>query len=266
MKQTLVFSIALAVAGHAAAADRQRIRVLNVSLQPLLTLASAALHGRGLERSDIVRCLGVGAGAGYAFYQSKRLAGDGHTGQALVIANLAASMTRNVAAGRGAFSRIGLTFGPTWTEVSTPLDNTSGVHVELSVSDTVAGAMMWHRSNRLMWRDGLLAFGKHGTYDYDHRHFRGYTIGVFPGTTFRTSQVTWHHETIHVIQAIQADALEPPACAWLRKCDENKPQSWFQLKLGVLPAVGGGLSTLPDYPDRWNEIEATRLAEHRKPQ
>src|SRR3954453_8774261 len=255
------------VALHASAADRQKIRALNVSLHPLLTLASAALQGNLRNRQDIVRCLGTGALAGFAFFEGKQLAGNGHVRTGLAVANVAASVTRNVAAGRSSMARIGMTIGPTRLEVSTPFDRnpSSRLHLQVSLSDAVAMGMMRSRSDRMQWRDGLISFLKSRRYEADHRQFSGYTIGVFPGTTFHATPTTWHHETIHVIEAIQADSIEPPYCAWLRRCSDQKSADFRLIRLepvqlGVIPALGGGALSLQDYTKRWTEIEATRLA------
>lgn len=269
----LLTVLPLVTAQEAAAAGRQRIRALNVGLQPLFTLASAALQGKLHGRADVIRCLRVGAAAGYGFYESKRMAGNGHTLQALAIANVGSSMTRNAAAGRHAFARVGVTVGPTRTEVSTPFESAPDArfHVEASFSDAVAMAWMWQKSGeRPTWRDGLIAFRKRGTYDADDRHFTGYTIGVFPGTSYGAAEVTWHHETVHAIQALQGNAIEPPACVWRRRCRDEKPRDFRLIRfdgvrLGVIPAGGGWLMSRQDYTKRWTEIEATRLAENQEP-
>jgi hypothetical protein len=264
--------ISLALTSNAAAADRQKIRALNVGLHPLFTLASAAVQGKVHGWPDVRRCLRNGTAAGYAFFEAKRLAGDGHVFAGVVVANVASSLTQNTIARRPAFARLGFTLGPTRTEVSTPLDHDGSArfHLQWSLSDTVAMGVMWKKNDRLVWRDGLLEFRKKGTYHGDGRTFTGYTIGVFPGTSYAALPVTRYHESIHAIEAIQANALEPSWCGWRRNCEKRQPRILgpFELEsihLGILPAAGGGALSLQDYRNRWTEIEATRLAENEKP-
>jgi hypothetical protein len=258
---------------RAECASRRRIATLNVGLQPVFTIASAAIQGHLRTRQDWMRCLRSGAIAGAGFYEAKQLAGNGHTIQALVIANTASSLTRNAAAGRPALARLGFAAGPLWVDVSTPLDKDSAapVHLQMSASEVVALALTWRQNDRPVLRDGLLSFRKTGRYNYDDRNFTGYTIGMFSGTTLDATQKTWHHETVHAIQSIQADSVEPPACAWLRRPCKGSRQhfgfmTWEPVSLGVIPAVGGGLLSQQDYTKRWTEIEATWLAERHAPE
>lgn len=268
----LLLTMALAAPLDALGASRQMIRIYNVSLQPLLVLTSAALQGKLRNRSDVIRCLRTGSIAGLAFYEAKRLAGGEHVPAGLAIANVASSATRNAAAGRHAFARIGFTLGPTRTEFSTPLENdpTARIHLQVSVAEVAAMAVMRSRSDEFIWRDGLIALRKLGRYEGDHRSFSGYTIGVFAGTSHRATPLTWHHETVHVIQSIQGDSVEPPLCAWRLRCHEESGRSmrWFEFQpvLGVFLTAAGGAMSRQDYTARWSEIEAHRLAENERPQ
>jgi hypothetical protein len=267
-----ILSAAMIAPDRAECASRQRIAAFNVSLQPVFTIASAAVQGNLRTRHDWARCLRSGAVAGLGFYEAKRLAGNGHTLQALAVANVASSLTRNAAAGRPALARLGIAVGPAWVDVSTPLDKNrvAPIHLQVSASEMVALALTWRQNDRIVLRDGLVSFRKTGRYNYDDRNFAGYTIGVFSGTTLDATQKTWHHETIHVIQSIQADSVEPPACAWLRRpCKASRRRlgfmTWEPLQLGIVPASGGGILSQQDYTKRCPEIEATWLAERHAP-
>jgi hypothetical protein len=269
--QTTVLIAVTLWASAADAADRSKIRALNVGLQPIFTLASAAIQGKLRSRADLVRCVRSGVVAGYGFYKSKEITGNGHVRSGLVMANIAASLSRNAAAGRFELSRLGASIGPLRFDISTPFEEKSSalLHVQGSVSEGVALALMWNRSSHIGLRDGRISFRRKSTYDADGRQFTGYTIGMFSGTTYDATATTWHHESIHGIQSIQADSVEPPACAWFRaRCDEPVARhgiAWEPWQLGVLPAVGGGALSLQDYTNRWTEIEATWLAEKRAP-
>jgi hypothetical protein len=118
-------------------------------------------------------------------------------------------------------------------------------------------------------RDGKVAFHSRTTYNTDGRYFTGYAIGGFSGTTYDATETTWHHESVHGIQAIQGDSVEPPGCAWLRhQCGDRVARhriAWEHYQLGVFPAVGGAALTRQDYTKRWTEIEATWLADKHAP-
>lgn len=253
------------------AADERKIRLLNVSLHPLFTLASSAFRGQLHTRADVSRCLITGFFGGYAFYESKIAAGRGDIRTALVVANLASSLTSNVAAGRHPLARLGITIGPARAEFSTPFEQerSAMVYIGLSAYETASLMRMRSASDKMEWRDGLIAFRKRQPYHGDGRDFGGYTFGVFPGTQYGTVDSTWNHEVIHAIQAMQRDALEPSYRTWLRRREQTpahfKLVRLEPLNLGVFPSINDGLIDRQDYTDRWTEIEAWRLAQGRAP-
>lgn len=268
----LAMTVSLLFAGTTRAGDQGKVFWQNVALQPLFTLASAAVQGKLETWDDWKRCLRIGATSGAAYYGSKRLVGDGHVIEGLLLANVASSMTSNVAARRHSLSRIGVTLGPVRAEFSTPKDDERSARVYLSASvvEAIAMGVMWERSDRITFRDGLISFRRDTRYpdlrDADDK-FDAYTIGVFPGVSPDASETTWRHEVVHVIQSMQADALEPGRCEW-GKFDCPKPprgNKWLELqplRLGVFPATIAGAVTLGnEYDHRWTEIEAYRLAE-----
>jgi len=253
------------------AADERKIRLLNVSLHPLFTLASSAIRGQLHSRADVSRCLIVGFFGGYGFYESKIAAGRGDIRTALVIANVASSLTSNVAAGRHPLARLGVTIGPTRTEFSTVFeqDRSAFVYIGVSAYESVALMRMRSASDKMEWRDGLIAFRKHEPYHGDGRAFGGFTYGVFPGTQYGAADSTWNHEVIHAIQAMQRDSFEPSYRTWFRRRQQQSPRFKLvrlePLSLGVFPSINDGFVDRQDYTDRWTEIEAWRLAQGRPP-
>jgi hypothetical protein len=272
MRRLFVLTVTLLVAVTTHADDQRKILQWNVAIQPLMTLASAAVQGKLRTRDDWKRCLRIGATTGVAFYGSKRLVGQGRVIEGLMLANVASSMTSNAAAGRHALSRIGVTFGPVRAEFSTPKEKerSARVHLSTSIAELVSLGMMWERSDEVTIRDGLISFRRDTRYpDFrdENLTFDAYTIGVFPGMSPQASETVWRHEVVHVIQAMQLDALEPGYCEWGR-CDcRKKPASeqWFELepmRIGVFPGANAGAMTfLLDYDQRWTEIEAYRIAQ-----
>lgn len=275
MRRLFVLVVSLVVAVTVRADDQREILRWNVAIQPLMTLASSAVQGKLRTWDDWKRCLRIGATTGAAFYGSKRLVGDGRVVEGLVLANVASSMTSNAAAGRHALSRIGVTIGPVRAEFSTPKeeDRSARVHLSTSIAELVSLGLMWSRSHEIVVRDGLISFHRDTEFpDFkdDKLTFPGYTVGVFPGTSPRPSpeatETLWRHEVVHVIQAMQLDALEPGRCEWGRFECPKKPASeqWFEIEPLRLSVFAGAnvLAMYPlDYDQRWPEIEAHRLAE-----
>jgi hypothetical protein len=275
MRRSFVLTVTLLVAVTMHADDQREILRWNVAIQPLMTLASAAVQGKLRTWDDWKRCLRIGATTGAAFYGSKRLVADGRVIEGLALANVASSMTSNAAAGRHALSRIGVTFGPVRAELSTPKDKErpARVHLSTSISELVSFGMMWERSDDITIRDGLISFRRDTDYpDFrdENLTFPGYTIGVFPGTSPAASETVWRHEVVHVIQVMQVDALEPGWCEWGRLDCRKKPASdrWFEiepLRIGIFPGANAGAMTFfLDYDQRWTEVEAYRLAQNCK--
>lgn len=272
MKRLSILTLTLLFAGTLHAGEQAKILWWNVAIQPVATLASAAVQGKLRTWDDWRRCLRVGATTGAAFYGSKRLAADGHVVAGLVLANVASSMTSNAAAGRHALSRIGVTIGPVRAEVSTPKDEdrTARVHLSTNLAELISLGMMLDLSDGVTIRDGLISFRRDTDYpDFrdDDLTFPGYTVGVFPGVSPAASEEVWRHEVVHVIQAMQVDALEPGYCEWGRFDCRRKPPSdrWLELeplRLSVFAGANAGAMTfLLDYDQRWTEIEAYRLAQ-----
>jgi hypothetical protein len=264
----MLFLIA-AVSQEAGAADRGKILVLNVALQPLLTLASAKIQGKLNSRSDWARCLRGGAAAGALFYEAKITASHGHVRTGWIVANVAGSLASDAAAGRPAFSRVQLIAGPLRVEVSTPREENPPAVIHLSTSIAELGSLvqMNRASDRVRLRDGMVSFGKRHKYPYEGRFVDGLTWGVFPGTWDRAPEI-WSHESIHAMQALQVDSVEPPLCAWLRRnCDSSKGKRFIRFRLdgGVFLGAGAYAMSRQDYVNRWTEIEAYRLAQHTPP-
>ena len=271
MRRLVVLTVTLLVSVTMHADEQRKILQWNVAMQPVLTLASAAVQGKLRTRDDWKRCLRIGAATGVAFYGSKRLVGQGRVIEGLMLANVASSMTSNAAAGRHALSRIGVTVGPVRAEFSTPKEEerSARVHLSTSITELVSLGVMWERSDEITIRDGLISFRRDDRYpdvlDGDQK-FPAYTIGMFPGMSPEATETTWRHEVVHVIQAMQIDALEPGYCEWGRRDCKKKPASerWFEIeppRIGLFPGTGAGAMSFLDYDQRWTEIEAHRLAE-----
>jgi hypothetical protein len=183
----------LVIASPVRAADRARIRNLNVALQPIFTAVSAALQGKLSGSGDWFRCITSGAAAGYVFYDAKARAGRGSTTAAWLEGNAAASLSMNAAAGRNPFSRLRLTLGPLRADVTMPFEHSPNAAMHLSSSIAEIGALAMaqqHRNQHVVFRSGRVAFRTTKPYRDGDRYFPGYTTGSFSGTIYGASPDT----------------------------------------------------------------------------
>ena len=262
----LVVALTLLVALPLGAADRQRIAVLNVATTSAVTYLGCLVHAKlAKTRPKHARCLAVGAVGGAGFYQAKRLAGDGDVTTAWLLANLTSSVVENTTAGEHPLSRIGYTFGPLRLRVATPLDRAreSLLDIDLNAAEVGYLARAFADADDVDIRDGMIWYETDKPeVDEEGRAVHGYTWGLFPGVWSGARKHTWHHEAVHSVQAMQLDAVEPPALTLDR---ERRPVRVRYLKLGALNLAENLSSQLQPYDERWVEIEAYRFAEDRQP-
>lgn len=274
--------LALAIATPVSAADRPQIFVLNTVIQGGLTVVSAAVQGKIHSRRDIVRTFVTGSGSGAGMYGAKALAGDGHTTAGWLLANGVGSISENAIAARHPLAQVGYSIGPLRIRFSIPrFDRGSDAHahVDLSAFETFAMFLAVSENDRAGFRSGLIAFRRDSFYDDDTDGLvvLGATAGIFPGvaTPVRVSHFSsqsdsiWNHETIHAIQSLQGDVLEPSFGFLTRKplpAGERKRMVRFAgVKIGALNFANAFLFGGQDDSDYWVEIEAYRLANDRAP-
>ncbi len=255
------------------AADRAKIRTLNVGVQAVSTLISGIAQGKVHNLRDVWRCLGSGAGAGYGFYEAKALVGRGDVQTGWILANLAASVSENAAAGKNPISQLGYTVGPVRFRIPiTKLDRTADSYVYIDVSSYQIGKLVqFYRINDdISTRDGLISFQRDTPYPQDDGAgpYSGRDFGVYPGVWVRASEDVWNHEVVHAIQSLQGDAIEPSlrVLTYAPKPGARKRIIRFEhLKSGALHLLTDEVTYRPDYENRWTEIEAYRLAEDTTP-
>ena len=248
------------------AADRQKIAALNVAGTSLVTWAGCLVHAK-LTRTPPkhARCLAVGAIGGLGYYQSKRMAGDGHITTAWLLANLTSSVVENTTAGEHPLSRVGYSFGPLRLRVATPLDKTKESIVDIDLNAAEVGYLTRAviDADDVDIRDGMIWYETEApSVDEQGRAVHGFTWGLFPGVWSGARDDVAHHETVHAVQALQLDSVEPPALVLDR---ERRPVRVRYLRLGLLNLSDNLGSQLVPYEDRWVEIEAYRFAGDRTP-
>lgn len=266
-----VVSLALVIflALPSSAADRAQIAGINVAATSAFTflgcLVQAKLQKQAMSRGLAGRCLAAGAVAGGGFYQAKRLAAQGHITTGWLVANVAESVVENTTAGEHPLSRIGYTFGPFRLRVVTPADRKRESLVDLDVSLTETGFLVraMGEADDIDVRDGMIWFETNEPQREDGMTFHGYTWGIYPGAWIGAREGTWRHESIHAIQSLQLDSVEPPALTF-----DHKPRMFRlrHVRLGAFNFIDNvSTGNLVDYEDRWSEIEAYRLVDDREP-
>ena len=270
MRRRSFFLLLLFFGAEARGADRNEVRAINIALQPIFTMMGAALQGKLRTRDDVLRCLGTGMVAGYGFYEAKANAANGDVRAGWLIANAAASMSANAAAGRNPLSRLRVVVGPVRAEVKTGVGNDPDpaiLHMGISLYELGALGYMYSQSDRMHWRDGMLTFSKRDYYPLEDVPREGLTAGIFPGLYLGASPQIREHEVIHTIQSLQLDSVEPPFCAFSHDgCDhdERRLVRW-EVDFGVVPMLEVTALGLEDYQDRWSEVEAYRMAQDISP-
>jgi len=271
MTRAAALALALAVAGNARAASEHRIRTLNVGAQAVMTLVRGAIQHNVHSLADAGRCLGAGAAGGYGAFASKVLVRNGHVQQGWLLANVAASLSENAAAGKPPFAQLGYTLGPLRLRVAVHDAHADAYsYVDASAFEAVALFYARRNADAKHVRGGLLAFERRTLYPPRQGvgPFSGATFGIYPGVVTNTTPDVFHHEVIHAIQSLEADAVEPsfalltfhPAPAAKRRLIR-----FDHLQLGLVNLTNGNVLAQQHYEDRWTEIEAYRLAQRRAP-
>jgi hypothetical protein len=264
--RVLAFLLVLTLPLPATAADRAKIATLNVAGTALVTYLGCLVHAK-VTKSELrpARCLAAGAAGGVGFYQAKRMAGDGHITTAWLLANLTGSVVENTTAGEHPLARVGYSVGPLRMRLATPFDRNreSLLDVDLNVAEVLYLARAIDDADDVDLREGMLWYETdEPDLDEEGRVVHGFTWGMVPGVWKGASRSVWNHETVHAVQALQLDAVEPPALTLDR---ERRLVRVRYLRLGALNVADNLSAQLVPYDERWVEIEAYRFAEDRDP-
>jgi len=230
----------------------------------VFVLISAAVQGHLKTVSDAVRCLGAGTVAGYGFYEAKAVAGRQRITEVWMIGNVAASIARNAAEGNNPLGRLGWVVGPFRLDVVTPLEHGSNaaIHVSASAIEAAAFVDMLKKSDRVTFANGMIQFRRDGFFD-GTTDVDDLTSGIYPGVMHGTSPDVLAHETVHALQALQMDSVEPPALQ--SHPHEFRFVRFDRLDAGAVQILNSVATRNTAYQNDWGEIEAYRLAQHVAP-
>ena len=246
-------------------ANHTKMRALNIGITAFFTVFSAMRQKQITSWRDIPKYLLVGGGAGAAYYESKRLVGDGNVTAGWLIANATTSVVENVTSGEHPVGQVGYTLGPMRFRVATPYARKAAATVEtdLSVAEVVFLGLALDHGETMSFRNGIITVDRDDPWHTEDFRPIGVTFGVFPGAIPGVPRTVWQHEMVHVIQFHQVDAIEPPLLTLAKE-----PASGEARPLFVFRHVRAGFTHLlnftqdrRNYADRWHEVEAYWLAD-----
>jgi hypothetical protein len=256
------------------AADRSRIRTINIGSQGVVTLITGVVQGKVRTPRDVARCLLTGFVSGYGFYEAKNMIGRGNTQSGWIVANVAASLSENVAAGKNPLAQVGYSIGPFRLRVPLgKLDPSadSYVFVDVSAYEAVKLVDAIRDNDRLRFRSGLIAFERDSIYDREGDIITvGRAYGIYPGVWVDADSRVWPHEVIHAVQSLQLDAEEPsiPFLSYRPATRPGQPKRLIRFehfKVGLMNLANDNILGNQRYENRWVEIEAYRLAQDQPP-
>jgi hypothetical protein len=268
MPRAIAFVLTLSVAARAHAADG---RALNIGAQAVITTLSGYLQGHCRGR-ELLRCLGAGAVAGYGFFEAKNMISHDDVTAGWIVANLAASLSENASGGKHPLAQVGYSVGP--FRVRVPISRfdrhaDSYVYVDASLAEAISLLRAYDMSDATSFRRGMIMFERDTAYPAsDGGTFDGTTWGMFPGVGPGADRALWHHEIIHAVQSLQAEAAEPAFRMFTYEPSKQETKRIIRfehLHLGVIKGLNDYLTDRQPYDERWSEIEAYDIAQDAAP-
>jgi hypothetical protein len=277
MAVVIVLSLALWSPPNIAAANCDRdIRINNMLSNAVFTLIFRGVNGEINNWSDVGESLGYGATAGYLFYKSREMIGDGDESRGIATAYLASSISENATHGRHPLSHLRYGVGPMEMQWATPFA-AGGNHLSFSFNAIDAlGAvslMASGQAGNFKLRNGILTGDDFGSMDPD---FSGYTLNrtVVLRPEQANDQGLWHHEMIHTTQYLQYSSFGSDnfdVVDWERVdrfgLRNRIAQTGLDLSLRVewFNSLMNTMDHSHDYQDRNRELEAARLGQDTSP-
>jgi len=245
------------------AASENTIRLYNIGGQAVFTLLKGILQGKVKNFKDGVKTFFYGSVTGYGFYEAKKMIGKGHVTAGIILANLCASITENVASGYHPLAYLGYTIGPARIEVATPIarDPVAIFNVSVTPGDLLTFYYQWKQADRILFRNGMITFIAD---EPIYANALGWTRGIYPTVLDGQPDYVYNHEVIHVAQHLQMMTISPEWSMSSKMRSNNKKPGLIQfngLRWNVL-GMGMDLLTyeLQSYRDNIFEVEAYHFA------
>lgn len=235
--------------------------LLNTALTGAFTLGRGVIEGQVENWTDAARMFVVGAAGGYGFYHAKRIAGRGRPAAGLALGYGWTSMVENTAQGHHPLSHVRFGIGGLDARIKTGFASSEEgpvLSMEINALWIASFVALLPRSQSVFLKGGMLG---HLLPTRDGQPY-GRTIGRFialeKGSERKISYVA-SHESVHVIQNLQASAVTPyyRLSRFLNGTTLRlgEPVAW-DLQLDWLYGTLALADLQRPYSDRWSEIEA----------
>ena len=242
--------------------NHTKMRAYNAGLTAIFQVLSAKLQGE--PWNEVWRHLLIGAGGGAAFYEAKRLTGDGNVTAGWLISNATRSVLENTASGEHWLGRLGYTIGPARLNFATKYaeKGAAKIDVDVSLAEVFLLAYALNQSDHVSFRNGMITTDRDTAWEDGDRAPLGRTIGVFPGVVPNLPRTFWQHEVVHVIQVQQMESVDTPLWTIAEDRDPgDRPLFALRhLKAGY-PLIMNYVNYRRPYQEQWVEVEAWWLAE-----
>jgi len=258
-----IFSIFVCTPQKGTAASENTIRAVNILGQGVGTLLKGIIQGKVKNLKSAGKMLFWGSVAGYGFYESKKMIGNGQVTTGYILANISASVTENISRGDTPFSYLGYTLGPVRIQVKTPFKskNKTLLNVNVSPADVIGFFTAKNSSDTLRFRSGLLTFEAN---DFYRDTARGWTYGIYPTVVSGVPEHVFYHEAIHAVQYVQTMSISPQPfnCPLDRGLEQKKLLNISLLNFNYASLITRASLNNETDPrlDNWNEVEAYALA------
>ena len=268
----LVLSPAILSPVAYASTCKPEIRRNNIIANALFTTLFRSINGELRSWHDLGESLGYGASAGYLFYKSREMIGEGKENLGVATAYLASSMTENTTLGEHPLSHLRYGVGPLELRWTTPLAR--GDHQRFNIGINVIDAaslvttVISGKAEDFTIRNGVVTGTDRGLID---EPYDGYTINrsIIMREQAQRDDGLWRHELIHTTQYLQFSSFgslgyNPFNFDSLRTAT-LRSEVGMQVRIEWFNALINQLDQNRDYEDQWMEIEAARLAQNTSP-
>lgn len=252
---------------------KPEIRRNNIIANAVFTTLFRSINGELKTWSDAGESLFYGGSAGYLFYKSRVLIGDGHENIGMATAYLASSITENTTFGEHPLAYLRAGLGPFDFRMSTRWARNQETQLSIGINSLDAigliGAIVTGEADDFKLRNTVMAGTDQGIIEGD---FDGYTIGrtVITKETAKHDNALWRHELIHATQHLQFSSF---GSLGYNPFDfdkftnyKNQPSGLsMHVRIEWFNAIVNNMDQNRDYEDRWMEIEASRIAQDTSP-
>ena len=255
-----------------AATCKPEIRRNNIIANALFTTLFRSINGELNSWSDLGESLTYGAGAGYLFYKSRVMIGEGNEDLGVATAFVASSITENTSLGEHPLAYLRWGLGPVDFRWKTAFAYGEGNRFSIGVNaiDTIGliAIAASGKADDFGIRNGVVTAADSGMLD---EPYDGLTIGrtVLLDEKGQRDDKLWRHELIHTTQYLQFSSFGSLGFNPFNfdRVNQRHNQSGVGMHVRIewFNSLINQLDESRDYQDRWMEIEAARLAQNRSP-